>query len=85
MLQLELKVMLPLTEQRDLQHHEVVQVLMHLARPKLEPALLLPELELQELLQLRERLVVSALQTQLLESMAELEPLPPEDLRLLRT
>jgi hypothetical protein len=42
-------------------------------------------LELQELLQLHEQQVVSALQTQRLESMAELEPLPPVDLRLLRT
>jgi hypothetical protein len=53
--------MLPLTEQRDLQHHEVVQVLMHLALPRLELALPLPVPVLQVLLQLRERLVVSEL------------------------
>jgi hypothetical protein len=78
-------VKLPLTEQRDLQHREVVRELMHLVLPTLEQALPLPAQVLLVLQQLHERLVVSALQTQLLESMAELEPLPPEDLHLLRT
>jgi hypothetical protein len=55
----------------------------------LELALHLPVLELMALLQLHEQLVVIeqrlALQTQLLESMAEQEPVPPEDLHFLRT
>jgi hypothetical protein len=77
--------MLPLIAQRDQQLHEAVLALMHLALPMLEQALPLPVQALMVLLQLHERLVVSGLQTQQLESMSELEPLPPEDLRFLRT
>jgi ABC-type antimicrobial peptide transport system permease subunit len=62
MSQLELKVMLPLIARRDLQHHEVVRVLMHLVLPMLELALHLPVLELLELLQLHEQQVVSELE-----------------------
>jgi hypothetical protein len=67
MLQLELLVKLPLIELRDLQHHEVVRGLMHLVLPKLVLASLLLEQELQLLLQLRERLVESARERQVLE------------------
>jgi hypothetical protein len=58
--------MLPLIAQRDLQLHEVVLALMHLALPMLEQALPLPVQVLMALLQLHERLVVSALAQQVL-------------------
>jgi hypothetical protein len=80
MSQLELLAMLPLIAQRDQQHHEVVPSLMHLVQPKLALALLQLVQELRVLLQLRERLVVSALRSQRLESMVL--PVPQQELML---
>jgi hypothetical protein len=67
-----------LTEQRDLQLHEVVPLWMHQEMQVLELASLLPAQVSMVLLQLHERLVVFAELTQQLESMAELEPVPPD-------
>jgi hypothetical protein len=66
MSQLEQLVTLPLIAQRDQQLHEAVLTLMHLALPMLEQALPLPVQVLMVLLQLHERLVVSALEQQVL-------------------
>jgi hypothetical protein len=77
--------MLPCSEQREQILRELVQELMHQELPKLELVLQLAEPELQELYQVNEQLVVIALEFELglqnlLEySVAQLEPLPPED------
>jgi hypothetical protein len=57
-LQLELKVTLPWIERLDLQHHEVVQVLMQQVLPKLELALQQDLQALKEFVQPGEQLVV---------------------------
>jgi hypothetical protein len=89
MSQLELSETLPLIGQRDLQRREVVPLLKHLVMPKLVQALYLPVQVSKELQQLREQLVVIELerlaQPQRLESVAELEPLPPHYLFVVRT